>query len=185
MITKEKLQEIEEHVSVIKDLELRKIAFEKLIGAELGGGVEDKKIKGVIQKNKVKSKSSKTNKKVLTVNSVQDVIKLSEQEMIKLKNFFKGQEYNNGNELIFKLCNFLRIELKRGNFSSEDIKQIYDHLISLRIKVLPLKHIHQTMVNLCGKSNKKMWLENKGNKVFAVSSVGKIQWMDIEDETKN
>jgi Ni,Fe-hydrogenase I large subunit len=67
-------------------------------------------------------------------------------------------------------------------FTSDDVTKVYDYLISLRIKVPALKHIHQAMLDLSSKSYKRMWLEYKGNGIFSVSRVGKIHWQEIESE---
>lgn len=181
MDIKEKLEELEDQVSVIKDLELRKIAFERLLSS-----LTRERKKQVSQVSK--SSSLKQKKKLTKVKKVSNDIKqkshinLTEEDITKIKEYFGGQEYKSGKNLIFKICNYIRTKLNIAEFTSGDVTKIYDYLISLRIKVVALKHIHQAMLDLSSKSYKRMWLEYKGNGVFSVSRVGIIYWQEIENE---
>ena len=151
MDIKEKLKELEEQVSVIKDTELRKIAFERLLGSLTG---ERKK-----QASQVSKSSSQIQKKKLTKvkKKTNDIIQkshinLTEKGITQIKEYFEGHEYKSGKNLIFKICNYIRTELKIEELTSGDVTKIYEHLISLRIKVPALKHIHQAMLDLSSKS---------------------------------
>lgn len=183
MDIKEKLKELEEQVSVIKDTELRKIAFERLLGSLTG---ERKKQASQVSKTsslKQKKKLTKEKKGSNDINQ-KSHINLMEEDITKIKEYFGAHEYKSGKNLIFKICNYIRTKLNRVEFTSGDVTMIYDYLISLRIKVPALKHIHQAMLDLSSKSNKRMWLEYKGNGVFSVSRVGTIYWQEIENEAQ-
>lgn len=192
MDIKEKLKELEEQVSVIKDPELRKLAFEKLLNLS-NKDIFRKQRKPNIRKNLNIKETVSTNlskpkgsaKAVSADKNKKSDITLSEKDIRDIKNYFGGIEYKrkDGAMLILKICNYLRTKMHKEEFTSGDVIIIYESMIPLHIKVPLLRHIYQTMINLSLKNRRKMWLENKDNGIFSVSRIGKIHWEGLKHET--
>lgn len=157
MDLKEKLKELEEQVSEIKDAELRKIAFETLLMSLTSG----KKIKASGKPKKIIKKTNK--KKQSKAYSIVKDLNLREKGKKSLADFFKeagpamNMEYNA--VFVYYLENILNI----GKINVDHIYTCYKGM-KLRIPLL-----RQSVIDT---SHRKGWIDTEDMQGINLTTIG-------------
>lgn len=110
-------------------------------------------------------------------------IKLDKEQAEGLKSLVGDYKFEGGPKTILFISNYIRENLKKEEFHEADIDYIYRLLVSMGIKVPHIKHIKQTMQNMCSKSQKMGWLEKDGD-VFRCSVGGQIAYNELKNKSE-
>lgn len=132
-------------------------------------------------------KTSKTSKKgaktsPLKITKTSD-IKLNKEQAENLKLSAGDYKFEGGPKTILFISNYIRENLKKEEFHEADVEYIYRLFVSMGIKVPHIKHIKQTMQNMCSKSQKMGWLE-KDDEIFKCSVGGQIAYNEIKNKSE-
>lgn len=189
---KEKIQQAEESVSLMKDDGLKKIAFETMLSNLLSSISNTIPVGKNISSSKVAKKKRSGIKKPDTSRTAivekTSSISLDVKQLQELKSFYDLHAPEGTEAVVFNLAYFIHENLKQKQFHAVDIHLIYQNLLSLkpikRPPAMSLEEVKRAVRWLVAPSRKKQWLKDTGAGQYEVSPQGMLRMTYENPSTK-